>query len=98
MEEWRNLLNNWSDLPGIVVCIDGTSHEIYMPGDGTQRLYYSGHRKYHCIHSVVIIANVAIWIMLAFIDNCLKSHQMDSYYFQVNAGCWRIQYTHVNIP
>ena len=61
MEEWRNLMNNWTDLHGIVGCIDGTSHAIYtctcMPGDGTQRLYYSGHRKYHCIHSVVIIDN-----------------------------------------
>ena len=48
MEEWRNLMNNWSDLSGIVGCIDDTSHEIhvYMPGDGTERLYYSGHMKY----------------------------------------------------
>ena len=35
--------------------IDGTSREIYRPRTEPQHLFYSGHRKYHAIHSQVIV-------------------------------------------
>jgi len=40
-------------LPDAVGCIDATSHELYVPTHN-QRLYYSGHRHYHFIHTQVV--------------------------------------------
>lgn len=57
VEEWENMRNDWEELEGVVGCIDGTSHEIAIPGVEPQRLFYSGHRKYHCLHTQVIIDN-----------------------------------------
>lgn len=45
------------ELPCVVGAIDATSHEIYIPENEPQRLYYSGHRKYHCMHTQIVIDN-----------------------------------------
>ncbi|MES9881481.1 MAG: transposase family protein [Sedimenticola sp.] len=50
--EWRRLARRWPDMPNIVAAIDGTSHEIQIPTNH-QQLFYSGHRKFHCIHTQV---------------------------------------------
>lgn len=55
-DEWIHLRNNWTELPGVVGAIDGCSHEIQQPTED-QHVYYSGCRKFHCVHSQVIIDN-----------------------------------------
>ena len=52
--EWTRLKNSWPDLPGVVGAIDGTSHKIQKPLEN-QRKFYSGCRKYHCVHSQILI-------------------------------------------
>ena len=55
-EEWMRLNQVWPQLPGVVGAIDGTSHEIYVPNNIDERKStYSGHRKYHCIHTQIVI-------------------------------------------
>ena len=57
LHEWRSVTGRWQELPGVVGVIDGTSHEILAPAPHIQRRFYSGHRKYHCIHTQIIIDN-----------------------------------------
>ena len=45
------------DLPDAVWCIDRTSHKILVSSAEPQRLYCSGHRRYHCIHTNIEIDN-----------------------------------------
>ena len=47
----------WRNIPEVVGCINGTSHEIYRPNNEIQQMYYSGHRRFHCIHTQVVIDN-----------------------------------------
>ncbi|KAL4232432.1 hypothetical protein ACF0H5_007125 [Mactra antiquata] len=54
VREWHTLKGIWDKLPMAVGAIDGTSHRIYRPEVESQYLYYSGHRRYHCIHTQVI--------------------------------------------
>ena len=60
MSEWMSMRHLWAGLPGVVGAIDGTSTKIYRPQTEPQRLYYSGHRKYHAIHTQVIIDSFGI--------------------------------------
>ena len=52
--EWVYLGGNWPEIPAVVGCIDGTSHEILMPMVENQAEFNSGHRKYHCYHTQVL--------------------------------------------
>lgn len=54
IEEWQGMDGQLEFLDGVVGYIDGTSHEIYVPQVEPQRMFYSGHRKYHCMHTQVI--------------------------------------------
>lgn len=54
-EEWLNKRGKWHEMPNVVGMIDGTSHEILVPMNEPQQDFYSGHRKYHCIHTQVFI-------------------------------------------
>lgn len=54
VEEWQSMGNELEFLDGVVGYIDGTSHEISIPEVEPQRLFYSGHRKFHCIHTQVV--------------------------------------------
>ena len=65
----------WEDLPDAVAAIDGTSHHIYRPQTEPQALYYSGHRHYHCIHTMVIIDNSNT---LRFVQSGFLGHQNDA--------------------
>ena len=38
--------------------IDGTSHRIYKPQTEPQEEFYSGHRRYHSMHTQVIVDNI----------------------------------------
>jgi hypothetical protein len=51
------MANNWPDMPNVVGAIDGTSHAIQRPSAEPERLFYSGHRHYHCLHTQIIIDN-----------------------------------------
>ena len=57
LHEWRCFTGRWHEIPRFVGVIDGTSHEILAPAPHIQRRFYSGHRKYHCIHTQIIIDN-----------------------------------------
>ena len=50
---WQQLTGTWPEMSHVVGCIDGTSHEILMPSTEPQEEFYSGHRKYHCMHTQV---------------------------------------------
>ena len=54
--QWLSMKGNWPSLPGVVGAIDATSHEIYTPGHDF-RSYYSGHRKFQCVHTQIIVDN-----------------------------------------
>jgi len=54
--------------------IDGTSHEKHKPKEH-QEMYYSEHRKVHCLHSQVIIDNTG---MPRQVESGLYGHQNDA--------------------
>ncbi|KXJ29426.1 hypothetical protein AC249_AIPGENE27131 [Exaiptasia diaphana] len=49
------MMGNWPEFPSAVGSIDSTPHEIYRPITEPQRLFYSGHRHYHCFNTQLII-------------------------------------------
>ena len=53
------LRGNWPEMPAVVGCIDGASHEILMPMVENQAEFYSGHGKYHCYHTQVLHVNTS---------------------------------------
>lgn len=55
--QWRHKRGKWNKLKETVGCIDGTSHATLRPSNEPQRMYYSGNRGFHCIHTPVIIDN-----------------------------------------
>lgn len=55
--EWINLMGNWHEFPNVVGSIDSTPHEIYRPHTEPQRLFYSGHRHYHCFNTQLVVDN-----------------------------------------
>jgi len=57
VQEWTNMMGNWPEFPNVIGTIDSTPHRIYRPLTEPQRLYYSGHRHYHCMHTQIIIDN-----------------------------------------
>lgn len=77
-QEWTALRGNWPKLPDAVGAIDGTSHHIYRPNVEPQALYYSGHRRTHCIHTVIIIDNEK---NLRYVRSGFLGHQNDAAIF-----------------
>ena len=59
-QEWMNLRGNWPEFPNAVGSIDSTPHEIYCPLTEPQRLFYSGHRHYHCMNTQLVSTIKAI--------------------------------------
>ena len=53
-QQWLDKRGKWPEMPNVVGMIDETSHEIEVPMNEPQQDFYSGHRKYHCIHTQVI--------------------------------------------
>jgi hypothetical protein len=54
---WGDLKGTWSKLPGAVGAFNSTFHRIDIPSMGPQHLYlyYSRHRRYHCLHTQIVI-------------------------------------------
>ena len=66
--EWLSKRRKWAEMANVVGMINGTSHEILVPLNEPQQDFYSGHRKYHCIHTQVVVMTVAsflegVWIL-----------------------------------
>ena len=57
LQEFNNMMGNWSEFPNVVGVIDSSPHEIYRPLTEPQHLFYSGHRHYHCMNTQMIIDN-----------------------------------------
>lgn len=55
VNSWRQRVGEWPEMPRVVGSIDGTYHEILIPSNEPQEEFYSGHRKYYCIHTQVCI-------------------------------------------
>jgi len=79
LEEWERLRGNWPYMDVAVGAIDGTSHEIYKPKEH-QEMYYSGHRKFHCLHSQVIIDNTG---MIRHVESGFYGHQNDAQHYRL---------------
>lgn len=71
-QEWMSMTGIFKDIPSAVGCIDGTSHRIYRPETEDQRQFYSGHRSYHCFHTVVVITATKhfAYIGSGFLGHC----------------------------
>ena len=78
VEQWRNMKHTWKNLECAVGAIDGTSHEICRPSNEPQQLFYSGHRKYHSIHSQVIVDNCG---QIRYIECGFMGHLNDAQQF-----------------
>jgi len=77
--EWLNMRGKWPELQDVVGCIDGTSHEIYRPCEN-QGLYFSGHRRYHCVHTQVVIDNE---LNIRYIESGFTGHNNDAQTFNM---------------
>ena len=73
--EWIQMRQNWPRLEGVVGAIGGTSHVVLVPGSD-QHLYFSGHRRYHCVHTQIIIDNCS---KIRYIKSGFLGHNNDAY-------------------
>ena len=56
--KWMLRMGNWDQIPHAVRAIDRTWHTIERQAIIPQRPLYSGHRHFHCFHTVVIVDNI----------------------------------------
>ena len=70
--------HTWKNLACAVGAIYGTSHEICMPRNVPQQLFYSGQREYHSIHSQVIVDNCG---QIRYIECGFMGHLNDAQQF-----------------
>ena len=77
--EWQELCGNWPKIHHAVGAVDGTSHKIYRP-KVNQQLYYSGHRKYHCLHTQIIIDNTG---RIRHVESGFPGHMNDAQHFRL---------------
>ena len=75
LNEWRAKVRNWEILEMAGDAIDGTSMEIYKSLIETRKLYLSGHRHFHCIHTKVVIDNLG---NICYIDSGFLGNQNDA--------------------
>ncbi|VDI45215.1 Hypothetical predicted protein [Mytilus galloprovincialis] len=79
VQDWRNCRGRWPEMSNVVGCIDGTSHEILTPMTEPQEEFYSGHRKYHCIHTQVIIDNDK---NIVYVHSGFLGHENDAHAYR----------------
>ncbi len=85
--EWQRLRGIWKRIPNAVGAIDGTSHPIYRPTNNQQD-YYSGHRHFHCFHTMIVMSNNFRIVMAR---GGYSGHNND-------AGIFRMMRQYVNLP
>ncbi|CAG2212839.1 unnamed protein product [Mytilus edulis] len=76
---WHRRNGKWPEMPNVLGCIDGTSHEILVPQTEPQEEFYSGHRKFHCIHTQVVIDNEK---NICHIHSGFLGHDNDAFAYQ----------------
>ena len=69
---------NWDKIPHALGAIDRTGHKIERPTVIAQRPLYSGHRHFHCFHTVVTVDNIG---NLCYIHSGFTGHMNDALYF-----------------
>ncbi|VDI80370.1 Hypothetical predicted protein [Mytilus galloprovincialis] len=79
VNSWQQKIGKWSEMPNVLASIDGTSHEILIPSTEPQEEFYSGHRKYHCFHTQVIIDNEK---NICYIHGGFLGHDNDAFAYQ----------------
>ncbi|CAC5418870.1 unnamed protein product [Mytilus coruscus] len=79
-QEWLNRRGKWPEMPNVVGMIDGTSHEILIPSTKPQQDFYSVHRKYHCIHTQVVICATTntVYITISVIEQTVNRQMRSS--------------------
>ena len=85
--------------------IDATSHDIYIPENKPERLFYSGHRHYHCLYihrslwttiELFVTSNLCSWGTSMMIFSHLPLNigfglELD---FQETVGCLVTRFIH----
>jgi hypothetical protein len=57
-----------------------SSWDIYLPSNEPQHLYYSGHRKHHCIHTQIVIASD---LRICHVESGFMGHSNDAESFRM---------------
>jgi hypothetical protein len=78
--EWQSLRDSCKKLPEAVRVIGGTFSRIYSPSNEPQQLYYSGHGKYHCIYTQIVIAAD---LRIFHVESGFKGHNNDAKTFRM---------------
>jgi hypothetical protein len=75
----------WPEMLSIVGCIDGTSHESYKPLVEDQVQFYSGYKRFHCFHTIVIITanNTFAYIRTGYLGH---TNDQGCFHFMPNIG------------
>ncbi|CAC5384042.1 unnamed protein product [Mytilus coruscus] len=66
-------------MPNVIGAIDGTSHEIWIPSTEPQDEFYNGHRKFHCIHTQIVIDNQK---NICYVHSGFLGHNNDAFCYQ----------------
>lgn len=80
VDEWRAKRGHWDNLFPAVGAIDGTSHEVRRPLNEPQGHYYSGYRKFHAVHTQVIVDNEGI---VRHVESGFPGHLNDAQQFNL---------------
>lgn len=78
--EWRAMRGTWNKISSAVGAMDETSHEIYRPKSEPQIQFYSGHRHYHCIHTLLVVDTHGF---ICFVQSGFMGHQNDATSYQL---------------
>ena len=73
-------MGNWDQIPHAVGAIDRTWHKIEIPNSYPTApvIFNSGHRHFHCFHTVVIVDNIG---NLRYIHSGFTGHMNDALCF-----------------
>ena len=69
------MLGVWTKLPVAVGAVYGSSHRIYRPRVEPQKLYYSGHRHFHCLYTQVVCD---AYVTIRYIESAYADHLNDA--------------------
>ena len=99
LDQWAALQGRWPKIPSALGAIDGTSHRILRPRSDDQTSVYSGHRHYHCFHTIIIITadrNLA-YVGAGYLGHCNDQRcynlmpnieENEPSHFHLSVCCW----------
>ena len=79
-QQWLEMTGYWEDFPNAVGVIDGCLTEINRPLSEPQHDFFSGHGRYHCVSTQVIIDNRK---HIRFLRSGFLGHCNDATQFQL---------------